>query len=53
MVADHSLEARRMRYAKPAPDFSLPSTEDRPISLGEFRGRDVVLVFYCFDWGSI
>jgi peroxiredoxin len=42
-----------LRYAKPAPDFSLPSTDDRPISLAEFRGRDVVLVFYCFDWGSI
>jgi peroxiredoxin len=42
-----------LRYAKPAADFSLPSTEDRPITLAEFRGRDVVLVFYCFDWGSI
>ena len=42
-----------MRYAKPASDFSLPSTEDRAISLAEYRGRDVVLVFYCFDWGSI
>jgi peroxiredoxin len=34
-----------LRYGKPAPDFTLPSTED--------RGQDVVLVFYCFDWGSI
>ena len=42
-----------LRYAKPAPDFSLPSTADRPITLWEYRGKDVVLVFYCFDWGSI
>ena len=38
---------------KPAPDFSLPSTEGRPITLAEYKGRDVVLVFYCYDWGSI
>jgi len=42
-----------VRYGKPAPDFSLPDTEDRPISLAEYRGKDVVLVFYCYDWGSI
>jgi peroxiredoxin len=41
------------RYGKPAPDFKLPSTEDREITLAEYPGRDVVLVFYCFDWGSI
>jgi peroxiredoxin len=41
------------RVGTTAPDFTLPSTEDRPMSLAEFRGRDVVLVFYCFDWGSI
>ena len=42
-----------VRYGKPAPAFSLPSTEGRPMTLGEFRGKDVVLVFYCYDWGSI
>ena len=42
-----------LRYGKPAPDFSLPSTENRPMTLAEFRGKDVVLVFYCYDWGSI
>lgn len=40
-------------YGKPAPEFSLPSTEGRPIGLAELRGRDVVLVFYCYDWGGI
>ena len=42
-----------IRYGKPAPEFTLPSTDGRPMSLAKFRGRDVVLVFYCYDWGSI
>ena len=42
-----------LRYGKTAPDFSLPSTEAAQTTLAEFRGKDVVLVFYCFDWGSI
>ena len=42
-----------LRYGKAAPDFSLPSTLGRDVTLGEFKGRDVVLAFYCFDWGSI
>ena len=42
-----------VQYAKAAPEFSLPSTEGRTDTLSEFRGRDVVLVFYCYDWGNI
>ena len=42
-----------VRYGQPAPDFTLPSTENRDITLSEYRGKDVVLVFYCLDWGSI
>ena len=42
-----------LRYGQPAPDFTLPSTEGRPMSLAEFKGKDVVLVFYCYAWGSI
>lgn len=42
------------RYGEPAPDFSLPSTEGRPIGLAEYRGKaDVVLAFYCYDFGRI
>jgi peroxiredoxin len=33
-----------------APDFSLPDTTGHPVSLSDFRGRPVVLVFYPLDW---
>jgi peroxiredoxin len=43
-----------LRYGQPAPDFSLPSTVGDRITLSDFTGRaDVVLVFYCYDWGNI
>ncbi len=37
----------------PAPDFTLPSTPDQCVSLAEFRGRPVVLVFYPADWSPV
>ena len=40
-------------FGKPAPAFALPSTLGREVSLAEYRGRPVVLVFYCYDFGSI
>jgi peroxiredoxin len=42
-----------LRWGQAAPDFELPSTEDLPVTLREFRGRDVVLGFYCYDFGGI
>lgn len=33
----------------PAPDFSLPATGGETVSLSDFRGRPVVLVFYPGD----
>ena len=42
-----------LRWGQPAPGFSLPSTLGRPISLEAHRGKDVVLAFYCYDWGNI
>ena len=36
-----------------APDFTLPSTPDQSVSLSEFRGRPVVLVFYPEDWSPV
>jgi peroxiredoxin len=43
-----------LRFGQAAPDFSLPSTTGTALSLAHFRGRsDVVLVFYCYDFGRI
>src|SRR4051794_6740163 len=39
-----------VRVGDPAPDFSLPATTGRAVSLSEFRGvSDVVLFFYPRD----
>ena len=42
-----------LRPGTPAPDFSLPSTPDQKVSLSEFLGRPVVLVFYPSDWSPV
>jgi len=36
-----------------APDFNLKSTPDQTVSLGEFRGRPIVLAFYPADWSPV
>jgi peroxiredoxin Q/BCP len=42
-----------LKFGQPAPDFTLPATGGQEITLASLRGRDVVLAFYCYDWGSI
>jgi peroxiredoxin len=43
-----------LRYGAAAPEFTLPSTQGGEVALASFRGRaDVVLVFYCYDFGGI
>jgi peroxiredoxin len=46
---------RPLRPGTPAPDFTLPSTrgEDKSISLSDFKGQPVVLVFYPADWSPV
>src|SRR5947199_5815246 len=36
-----------------APDFTLHSTPDQTVSLSDFRGRPVVIVFYPADWSPV
>src|SRR2546421_922784 len=36
-----------------APDFTLHVTPDQKLSLGELRGRPVVLAFYPADWSPV
>ena len=37
----------------PAPEFTLNSTPDQTVSLSEFRGQPVILVFYPADWSPV
>jgi peroxiredoxin len=37
----------------PAPDFTLPDQEGAEVSLSDFRGRTVVLVFYPADFSPV
>ena len=36
-----------------APNFSLPTTPEEEISLSDYRGQPVVLVFYPADWSPV
>jgi peroxiredoxin len=36
-----------------APDFSLPSSPGKRVSLSDFRGKPVVLAFYPADWSPV
>jgi peroxiredoxin len=42
-----------LRWGQAAPEFELPASTGRSVSLREYRGRDVVLGFYCYDFGGI
>lgn len=45
--------ARPLMPGTAAPDFTLPGTPDRPVTLARLRGRPVVLVFYPADWSPV
>lgn len=36
-----------------APDFTLPSHLDRDITLSDYRGKNVVLVFFPMAWTPV
>lgn len=42
-----------LKAGSPAPDFSLPSSPGKRVSLSDFRGRPVVLAFYPADWSPV
>lgn len=42
-----------IKIGEPAPEFTLPSTDDKDISLSELRGKWVVLFFYPLDFTPV
>ena len=56
LVAELGLRARSMAViaaGEPAPDFTLRDQDGEEVSLADFRGRRVLLVFYPFDFSSV
>ena len=47
---DGAVEAGPLPEGARAPDFTLPSSIDDPVSLSDLRGRPVILAFYPADW---
>lgn len=45
----HAMAADTLQAGATAPNFTLPSQEDKPISLSEYKGKWVVLYFYPKD----
>jgi peroxiredoxin len=42
-----------IRLGAPAPDFTLPSHLEKPVTLSSYRGRNVVLAFFPLAWTPI
>lgn len=43
------MAAKKATLGKPVPDFTLPATGGKDVSLSDYRGRNVVLYFYPKD----
>ncbi len=42
-----------LKVGDAAPDFTLKDADNKDVSLHDYRGRSVVLVFYPYDWSSV
>jgi peroxiredoxin len=47
---DGEAENQPLPVGTPAPDFTLPDANGQLVSLSDYRGQPVVLVFYPLDW---
>ena len=43
-------DAKTLNVGEPAPDFTLKTIGLKEISLKDYRGKNVVLLFYTLDW---
>lgn len=43
-------ENKSLNAGDPAPDFTLKSIGLKEVSLHDYRGKNVVLLFYVLDW---
>jgi len=41
---------KELKVGDPAPDFTVKSIGLKEISLKDYRGKNVVLLFYTLDW---
>ena len=55
MSGEHNQERKNtaLQPGTRAPEFNLPTTPNQKVSLRDFRGQPVVLVFYPEDWSPI
>ncbi len=42
-----------IQVGQPAPDFTLKDQDQRDVRLSDFRGQNVVLLFYPLDWSPV
>lgn len=47
--ANAAVEERKIMLGQPAPDFTLPDQNDKPVKLSDQKGKWVVLAFYPAD----
>jgi peroxiredoxin len=49
----HATQANPLTAGVEAPDFTLHTTPDQTVSLSDFLGQPVILVFYPADWSPV
>ncbi len=42
-----------LAVGQPAPDFTLKNQDQKDVRLADYRGKNVVLVFYPLDWSPV
>lgn len=45
-----TVEQKELKVGDPAPGFTLKSIGLKEVSLADYRGKKVVLLFYPLDW---